>query len=429
MRGRRFAVAFGVTAVLSSCSSTSAPSPTSPPASPSRSADPSTTSTPAATQSPPLPTSGIELGEPVPAVGWREVATFGGTNMLDEVAAVTFAAGQFVAVGRHYEFAPGSEGSAEGRIWLSSDGTSWEVVPSDPTFEHATLTSVVTAGDGTLLASGFIFTPSQALDSLAAYEMWHSTNGRTWRGAAEFETAVLPIGRVVHGRQGYLLSRAHGLSLATGPSGAELWHSLDGLSWDLVYESADERITTLAAGDEGFVAVREAADYATRITMASADGREWFDGDMLPEELAASSLAALDGDWVMVGRGSEGPPAEPGPVTPGVWELPVWFSANGLQWEPMTSISWPGDGLGFAGPGPLVSIGERLFLSPVAAGGGPRLSSAGVWSSADGSSWETTDIRTDVTIVDGAEHDGTVVLVGYVGPGLSATFWVNQRPE
>ncbi len=84
--------------------------------------------------------------------------------------------------------------------------------------------------------------------------------------------------------------------------------------------------------------------------------------------------------------------------------------------------------MGFASPGNLVSAGGRLFLSPVAAGAGPRLSSAGVWSSVDGAIWETTDIRTHVTSVEGPEHDGTVVLIGYVGPGQSATFWINERP-
>ena len=369
--------------------------------------------------------------EPVPALGWREVATFGGTDMVEEATSVTFGADQFVAVGHHYEFASGTPGSFEGRIWLSSDGTSWEAVPSDPAFERATLTTIITAGDGSLVVYGYVSPPPSPMsDGIPVYTTWHSTDGLTWRRSelASLERQVLPVNGVVHGRQGYVLRQAQGLNLSSGPSGGEMWQSVDGLSWDLVYESADERITALAPGDEGFVAVRSAQDYTTRVASASADGREWFDGDALPEELAQGSLAGLGGDWVMVGRGTEGPPAEPGPVSPGVYELPVWFSSNGLAWQPVASISWPGDGLGFASPGYLVNSGDRLFLSPMAAGAGPRLSSAGVRSSADGTVWESTDIRNEVSIVDGAEHDGTVVLVGYVGPGQTATFWTNDRP-
>lgn len=351
--------------------------------------------------------------------------------MVAEATSITYGAGQFVAVGRHYSWADGGPGASEGRIWLSSDGTSWEAVPSDPTFERATLTKIITAADGSLVVHGYVSPPSSPMpDAIPVYTTWRSTDGSKWRRdeLASLELRVLPVDHVVHGRSGYMLGQAHGLDLGAGPSGAELWHSPDGVSWDLVYESPEERVVALKAGDEGFVAVRSARDYSTRVASASADGRDWYDGDPLPDEFAQASLAPLRGDWVMVGLGLDGPPAEPGPVSPGRYELPVWFSANGLEWQPLTAIRWPGDGLGFGSPGSLVSVGERLFLSPAAAGAGPRLSSAGVWSSSDGASWDTTDIGPDVTIVDGAEHDGTVVLVGYVGPGQSATFWINERP-
>ena len=272
--------------------------------------------------------------------------------MVDEATSVTFGAGQFVAVGRHYEFAPDSPGSAEPRIWLSSDGTSWEVAPSDPALEDATLLTIITAGDGSLVVFGYVQPPVHMPDAIPVYTTWLSTDGLTWQRSEveSLATGVLPVDGVVDGERGYELRQAHGLDLGSGPSGGELRHSLDGLSWDLVYETAVDRIILLAAGNEGFAAVRSAPDFTTRIASASADGREWFDGDALPAEFAQASLAGLGGDWVMVGRGLEGPPAEPGPVSPGVYELPVWFSANGLAWQPVASISWPGDGLGFASP-------------------------------------------------------------------------------
>lgn len=406
------------------------PSPTPATVTPSLIADASRSPALTPIQTPsPVSTEAVS-GEPVPALGWREVASFGGTNKLDEPVGVTVADGQFVVVGRHYEYAPGSPGAPEARIWLSPDGLSWEAIPSDPVFERATLTAVLTAADGTLVVHGSVQPPSEILDAAPVHATWHSTDGRTWRRSADAGLdGAHAINTVVGGRQGYLLSRIHDPSLGDVPRGGELWHSTDGVSWQRVYETEDETITSVAAGDEGFVAVRSAdPDGRPRTTSASADGREWVAGGPLPEEFAQLALASLGGDWVLVGLGLEGPAAVPGPVSPGRYELPVWRSANGLTWEPAATIEWPNDELGFAGPGPLVSVGDRLFLSPYAAGAGPRLSSAGVWSSVDGRTWETVDIGPDVTIVGGAEHAGAVIVVGYVGPGLRASMWVNERP-
>lgn len=349
--------------------------------------------------------------------------------MLDEPAGVTVANGQFVAVGRHYEYEPGSPGSPEARIWLSPDGFTWEPIPSDPVFERATLTAVLTAADGTLVIHGSVHAPSQFLDAPPSHATWQSTDGRTWRRSDDAGlTGAHAINTVAAGRRGYLLSRIHDPSLGDVPRGGELWHSTDGLSWQLVYETTDETIVTVAAGDEGFVAIQSTADGGPRSTWASADGRRWIAGDQLPQEFAQAALTSLGGDWVLVGWGLDGPAAVPGPVSPGRYDLPVWRSEDGLLWSPSSIIEWPDDGLGFAGPGPLVSVGGRLFLSPYAAGAGPRLSSAGVWSSVDARTWETVDIGPDVTIVGGAEHAGVVVVVGYAGPGLRATMWVNERP-
>jgi len=429
---RTVPAAFVLTVVLASCSSVSSPRPSSS-AFETQPTNHPPSRTPIATEVPLASASTAVSDQPVSALGWQEVALFGQSDAVEEATSVTFGAGQFVAVGSRYEFAPGNPGSYEARVWRSLDGRSWEATPTSPTFERATLTTIITAGDGSLVVYGYVSPPPSPMhDEIPTYHTWRSTDGLTWRRShiESLARGVLPVNGVVHGRQGYLVVQAHQLDLGAGPSGSELWHSLDGLSWELAHENAEERIITIGAGDEGFVAVRSAQDSASRVASASADGREWFDGDALSEDLVRTSpgLAALGGEWVMVGLGSDGPPTEPGPVSPGAYDLPVWFSANGLAWQHVATIGWQGDGLGFASHGPLVSVGDRLFLSPAAAGAGPRLSSAGVWSSADGTSWTSTDIPAGVTIVDGAEHAGTVVLVGYVGAGESAGFWSNERP-
>ena len=354
----------------------------------------------------------------VPAIGWQEVGSFGGPNVVEHVLAVAYGADQFVGVGVHYaagglpDIGPVPH---EGRIWLSPDGESWEQLESQPIFDDATLTSLVTAPDDSLLAFGNIdrFEPSTgAFDSEAG--AWRSSDGRSWERVDLGLPSEVRIGEVVHGAQGYLLSASAGQSQDL----SELWLSADATSWERVNQLAPQRpITAIAAGDEGFVAVMRGEVGDARATIASADGREWFDGDALA---GFGPLTSRGGDWIT--------------VTSSVMELPVpidvSFSANGLDWGRAASIHDPDERDNFGRAAGLTSAGSRAFLSvALIVCCGSVAVPAGVWSSIDGTSWEQTDINPDGLVEAGVEHDGIAVLAGYVGVAEGrATFWVNQRP-
>jgi hypothetical protein len=220
------------------------------------------------------------------------------------------------------------------------------------------------------------------------------------------------IGEVVHGAGGYLLSASRSDSL----DGTELWLSADATSWERVHQGLPE-IMAIDAGDEGFAAVLLGEVGDARATMASADGREWFEGDALA---GYGPLTSLGGDWISVASS--------------VQELPVpievWLSADALDWSSAASIHDPDrrDNFGYAAR--LTSAGGRAYLSAaLSVCCGSVAVPGGVWSSVDGTTWQQTDVNPDGMVTAAAEHGGIVVLVGYVGVTEgSATFWINQQP-
>jgi len=341
-------------------------------------------------------------GDAVGATGWREVGSFGAPDTIERVTAMAFGAGQFVALGNHYAtaYAPDDElPPPEGKVWLSPDGRLWEPLSSQPTFEDASLTNLVVAEDGSLLAFGSVVAETGA----GAPAVWRSLDGRTWDRFDLGLPSDLHVGRVVHGAQGYLLNL----------SSQHMWFSPDGLAWERVDE--DRPFWGIGAGDEGFVALFEAGGGDAAITIASADGREWFPGDSLP---GGASVAPLGPDWISA-------------VVPGVVEFPVdleiWSSANGLDWTQTASIHDPEDRDTFGYTHGFVSAGGRVFLTVTLSVCCGVAVPAGVWSSEDGIVWEQTDTGPDSLVVAAAAHDGTVVLAGYVGVTEGrATFWVNE---
>jgi len=357
----------------------------------------------------PSPTSQPTAGE---APRWREVGSFGGAGSTEHVLGVTYGAGQFVAVGIHYDAAGLPDTGPvphEGRVWLSPDGTSWEALPSMPTFEGATFSGLLTAQDGSVVAFGRVdVAGGPTFEFPGEPATWRSADGEAW----ERINVGLPDGFFVteaaRGAKGYLLVG----SASAWEDPRQLWLSADGLSWELVYVAeAEGIIDDIGAGDDGFAALRR-RPRAGVTTMASADGREWFDGNTLS---GLRPLAPLAGDWIASATAEA------------LGSIPVWFSTNGLAWSEVASISDPGYGEGFGGARELTSAGGTVFLS------GARVTTAsvaipgGVWSSRDGRTWELTDIRPDGLVLAAAEHAGVVVLVGYVaGPEGRATFWLGQ---
>jgi hypothetical protein len=176
--------------------------------------------------------------------------------------------------------------------------------------------------------------------------------------------------------------------------------------------------TTSAAGDETF-------------TIASGNGREWFDASN-PPPAPSALVAALDADWIAMNAfGIEGGPASG----------QTWWSVNGLDWGPH-------------GQAPM----ERIETDGTACEEYPRhLHSAGPWVvtatdlaypcgegsfvvhgtqliSSDGATWTPLPFevgtpgvtRSGASVNAAIAADGTLILAGEQDG--AATFWIGEQP-
>ena len=188
-----------------------APSSTMAPESPMSSPEPSLsapTPTPTATDDPtPIPTSADESSV---AEGWVEVGGFGGDETIDAVHDVVRAPFGLLAAGVHIGtrnlpvFGPLPQ---HGRIWLSSDGRSWEdVTPDGGTFADSSVYDLAVLADGTVVAFVRV-SVLDAGDPTEAYAAWETRDGRTWTGVEDMSAGNGPVVSVVQGAAGYLAWR------------------------------------------------------------------------------------------------------------------------------------------------------------------------------------------------------------------------------
>jgi hypothetical protein len=289
-------------------------------ASPSPSAAP-TTAEPTATASPTAqPTAAPTTSAPttVPEA-WIEGATFSEPGKRYVLGDLVAWSDGLVAVGTLYEqearsvFGPPPPRS--GRVWRSTDGTSWADVTPTGTFEDVELTHLFEAADGALIVIGNAY---PELDPVSV--AWESREGETWSPA---QLVGIPGGAfVVHVASG---AQGHVASAYVGADSHPLYSS-DGRTWEPTL--ANSAIHTVAAGDEGFVAnVTSDGTEAMTGIVASADGLEWFDATQ-PSD--GTFLAApRGGDWL----------ATTTTFSDSVVDVATWDSANGLDWSHVADIT------------------------------------------------------------------------------------------
>lgn len=373
--------------------------------------------------SPPLPTAAVVVSSPPSASATPAIsATASPAPTNDAVAPITWSmavsestsarveamahgAAGFVAVGFELpEIDPGP--TFFGRTWISRHGTQWELLPPDTTFEGAYLSDVVATPEGGYLALGFIRDHTRDLELPLA--MWESPDGRAWQRldlGALSDVRTPP--RVVEGPKGYLLNAAD-----------QLWYATDARNWEPVRADGDadrEQTYRVAAGADGFVAVgmRRPTAGAAMYVIASADGRQWFEGPPNPD--LTLYLGAVGGDWVMASQSTE------------AGRVPILFSTNGLDWERGPQIETQADVRHDVFK--VTSAGATVFVGLSALGAHPAIMPAGIWSSTDGMAWTQVPVG-DVYLAAAAASGQTLSLAVNSGDlNVGTTFLVRSGGE
>ncbi|MDQ2674360.1 MAG: hypothetical protein M3Y40_06860, partial [Chloroflexota bacterium] len=256
-------------------------------------------SPPATTASPPIESAGpTPTPQPTPSgppptadLAWTQVASFGTPDMPSMVNDVVRSDGGLVAVGVAYEAVLPNVGPTpphEGRVWLSTDGSSWQDVTPDGTFGSATLQHVLVTADSRLIAYGSVDTDELGAQRFAA---WEATAGGQWDEIGTgYPDGSWPM-LMAQGARGHVAVVAEPAT----PSMAA-WFSTDGRSWERVHDLGPEGAYAVGAGDEGFVIVGSQGTAQEPVTLASGDGRSWFEGDSPPG--IPAGVASRGGDWV-----------------------------------------------------------------------------------------------------------------------------------
>jgi hypothetical protein len=320
----------------------------------------------------------------------------------------------------------------EARIWVSSNhGTTWEPVPAEQ-FGNAHLSRVIAADDGFHVFGST--EPSDPAIPFSPFLVWHSTDGRAWDPVpfGEFDSARWSMTDLAVGPHGWVMIGSYSSESEPFYREEQIWHSADGGEWELVRASrqqlplsGQETYRAAAAGPEGFVVI---GGYALEggdrpLILASADGRSWEvapEQEALAQQDAPLAVASLASDWVITGGRIEGDIHSS--------YVPVWRSANGLDWELSAQITDPLSRPEYGWGTSLTSTGERLFLTAGLSGfADPQ--EAGVSTSTDARTWTAVDIDPAAAVVAALSFEDTYLLVGHIATRESrAAIWVG-RPE
>lgn len=364
--------------------------------------------------------------EPTVDLQWSETASFGAPEAQTSVLDVVRTDAGLVAVGVAYE-GPfpivGPTPPHEGRVWASPDGTTWSDVTPESTFANAEPRHLLITADGTLITSGWV-----EIGDLGErrYAAWESVGADQWD---EVETGF-PDGAwpnsMAQGAKGHV-------ALVVEPEGPTfaVWWSADGRAWERVHDLGSEGGYSVGAGNEGFVIAGWRTSSQEPHTIASADGRSWFEAGTPPG--VATGVVPRAGDWLAVSREVEFGIGEPSTAR-------VWTSANGLAWEQSGSFALESRQAGGAPctewPTALHAVGPWLIATsivsyPCSEGGVETQGTQRI--SLDGVEWfglpfapASEEIGLGTRIGGAVEVDGRLVLVGE--RDRVATFWIGEQP-
>ncbi len=336
--------------------------------------------------------SRVLTGETPPGVAPTSLHSSAATDQLGStwssaVASTQFAqAGpvSFVAhAGRFY--ALGHSAGGRWAIWSSDDGLTWTAVPPIDVVFGSSVPALAVSDLGFVVV-GEVPGPSSET-GVAVF----STDGVHWT------QSLLPAGltnrgyaatAVVSGRDGFVaLGLYHEPVPEPSPSGDArplLWHSLDGIAWQLAdLPRSDVRVVSVAAGADAYLAGGCITSGGTcdGAVWRSTDGASWDQSGALPDNFEPPDQGSLAVDHIVVGE--RGLLAISGRADHGVAGR-VWGSANGSSWGVASRLTTVDPRILYAVP---VHDG---FIAAGLLGEDPINESLQARRTVDGSTWITT---------------------------------------
>ena len=322
-------------------------------------------------------------------------------------------------------------------FWHTDDGRHWTTSPDQPTYHGAFIHHIVAFEDRLLAfgTTGFCLPDAcSGLPPNGGTRVWESTDGSTW--------AVIPDGGLQDGAVRTVVPSADGGLIAGGyvadtqgkpangfspPTDAAVWTSPDGRSWtSMAVSRVPDSIDQMAVAGRDVVAITSLADGSTIGVWRSSDsGGSWTEG---PSDGGATiDAVAPSGEGLLMFSELEGA-AEPAldtqvhhvPIFPGdtlVYETPIpAFRASAASWVG-TAVLLAGNHTSVRG-GLIQNDHPRLMSSP------------------DGTTWSAMDVPKGWA--DGSPallavgSTGIVALVRAEFPGgpadPSAPVWIGEFP-
>ena len=317
-----------------------------------------------------------------------------------------------------------------GRIWLSDDGSGWELAPLQPSESGPCVplfSKVAAAGDRAMALANNVDGPSVWMSDNGGHDWYElprsGTPLRDARGVVSLAAIRDAFVVVVRGEE------------CSGPECTDvsgLWSTQDGEVWTLGDSEATALVVDLASGPAGLVAIARGpgsvqfpdGDFDAPGVLHSPDGLTWsvaavLEGIAVDGEnclVQTHAVAAALAGYVTAGTCA---PSDAEYTYSSVWHSPdagVWtqapFDAPAFD-TPAYVIDLAASGSGFLAAGYTMVPGEDH---------------AALWFSADGSDWLRTDLLQDVS-----SHANAVAMLEDSAIAVGSrdgipVVWIGSRP-